>query len=78
MTDQSNPTLHALRRLHGRYEEIGDGLQDFLADQAAGEVPDPERFGNLLEAQSVTKSVMQAQFTLLQKPLKTVLNEARS
>lgn len=78
MSDQINPTLHSLRRLHGRYEDIGDGLKDFMVAQASGENPDPERFASLLASQSVTKSVMQAQFSVLQKPLKVVLNESRS
>jgi hypothetical protein len=78
MSDNGNPALHGLRRLNSEYEKIGDGLKDFLASQASGETPDPAEFASLLESQSVTKSAMQAQFNLLQKPLKTVLNESKN
>lgn len=77
MSDSSNPALRAIQRLNEKYERIGDNLKDFIAGQASGEEPDPEAFGKLLEAQSTTKAVMSAQFNLLQKPLKTVLNESR-
>ncbi|HEY8608171.1 MAG TPA: hypothetical protein VIM12_13735 [Noviherbaspirillum sp.] len=74
---QNNPTLDALQRYNQDYEEVGHGIQDFFAMQAAGEEPDPAAFARLLEAQSIIKSAMQAQFNLLQKPLKVVLNESK-
>jgi hypothetical protein len=77
MSDTSNPALQAIQRLNNKYEEIGDNMQDFMARQASGETPDPNEFARLLEAQSTTKSVLFAQFSLLQKPLKAVLNESR-
>lgn len=77
MSDTSNPAYQAIRRYSDKYERIGEGLADFVTRQAEGESPDPVEFEQLLEAQSVTKSAMQAQYALLQKPLKTVLSESR-
>jgi hypothetical protein len=77
MSDTSNPALQAIHRLNNKYEEIGDNMKDFMARQASGETPDPDEFAKLLEAQSTTKSALSAQFSLLQKPLKVVLNESR-
>lgn len=77
MSDSSNPAYQAIHRLNGRYDEIGEQMKDFLARQAAGETPDPDEFGRMLEAQSITKVALAAQATLLLKPLKTVLNESR-
>jgi len=77
MSDTSNPVLANLHRLGNKFDDIGDAIQDFMARQAAGEKPDPDEFSRLMELQSVDKSAMQAQFNLLQKPLKTVLNEVK-
>lgn len=78
MSDVSNnPAFQAIQRLNNKYEEIGENMKDFLARQAAGETPDPDEFTKLLEAQSNTKSALAAQFGLLQKPFKTVLNESK-
>ena len=78
MSDFSNPAYQAIHRLNNKYDDIGEQMKDFLARQASGETPDPDEFAQLLEAQSVTKSALAAQFNLLQKPLKTVLTESRS
>ena len=77
MSDFSNPALQAIQRLNNKFEEIGDTMEDFMVRQASGETPDPSEFTRLLEAQSTTKSALTAQFSLLQKPLKTVLSESR-
>lgn len=77
MSNTSNPALTNLHRLSNKFDDIGDAIQDFMARQAAGEKPDPDEFSKLMEMQSVDKSAMQAQFNLLQKPLKTVLNEVK-
>lgn len=77
MSDFSNPAFQAIQRLNNKYEDLGDRMKDFMARQAAGETPDPDEFAKLLEAQSITKSALAAQFGLLQKPLKTVLNESK-
>ncbi len=73
----SNPVLRNLRHLDKKFDEIGQKVNDFNRQQAAGETPDPAAFMDLLQKQSVTKSAMSAQFNLLQKPLKTVLNETK-
>lgn len=73
----SNPVLKNLRQLDRKFDEIGRQINDFNRQQADGEMPDPAAFMDLLKRQSVTKSAMNAQFNLLQKPLKTVLNETR-
>lgn len=73
----SNPVLHNLRHMDKKFDEIGQKINDFNRQQAAGEMPDPAAFMDLLQKQSVTKSAMSAQFNLLQKPLKTVLNETK-
>lgn len=73
----SNPVLRNLRHMEKKFDGIGQEINDFNRRQAAGEMPDPEVFMDLLQKQSVTKSAMTAQFNLLQKPLKTVLNETK-
>ena len=73
----SNPVLRNLRHMDKKFDEIGLQINDFNRQQAAGEMPDPAAFMDLLQKQSVTKSAMSAQFNLLQKPLKTVLNETK-
>lgn len=77
MSDFSNPAYQAIHRLNNKFDDIGDQIKDLMARQASGETPDPEEFSRLLAAESVTKSAMSAQFSLLQKPLKTVLNESK-
>ena len=77
MSDTSNPAYQGIKHLNHKYDAIGDDLKDFMARQAAGETPDPEEFSKLLELQSVTKSALTAQYNLLQKPVKIVLNEAK-
>jgi hypothetical protein len=58
-------------------DDIGGQMNNFMDKQAHGGEADPSEFQRLLEAQSVTKTAMTAQFNLLQKPLKTVLNESK-
>ena len=77
MSEFSNPAYQAIHRLNNKFDDIGEQMKDFQARQASGETPDPEEFAKLLEVQSVTKSAMNAQIGLLQKPLKTVLNESK-
>lgn len=72
-----NPVLRNLRHMEKKFDGISQDINDFNRQQAAGEMPDPAAFMELLQKQSVTKSAMSAQFNLLQKPLKTVLNETR-
>lgn len=72
-----NPVLRNLRHMEKKFDGISQDINDFNRQQAAGEMPDPAAFMALLQKQSVTKSAMSAQFNLLQKPLKTVLNETR-
>lgn len=73
----SNPVLQNLRHMDKKFDEIGQKINDFNRQQADGDMPDPEKFMDLLQKQSITKSAMNAQFNLLQKPLKTVLNETK-
>ncbi|EJL88967.1 hypothetical protein PMI16_02115 [Herbaspirillum sp. CF444] len=72
-----NPVLQNLRHLNQKFDDIGNQLNDFNRRQADGEMPDPAQFVDLLQKQSVTRTAMTAQFNLLQKPLKTVLNESK-
>lgn len=73
----SNPVQQSLRQMTQRYDDLGDQLSDFNRRQADGEHPDPSEFVDLLKKQSVAHSALNAQFSLLQKPLKTVLNESK-
>ncbi|MET3432018.1 MULTISPECIES: hypothetical protein [Herbaspirillum] len=77
MSAQSNPFLQNLRQLNTRFDSTAAQLSDFNRRQADGEHPDPAEFMDLLSKQSVTRTAMTAQFGLMQKPLKTVLNETR-
>jgi len=77
MSSNHNPVLQNLRHLNQKFDEVTGQLNDFSRRQADGEIPDPAEFTALLQKQSVTKSAMTAQFNLLQKPLKTVLNESK-
>jgi hypothetical protein len=77
MSISHDPVVKSLRHLHQKMEGIGTDLHNFMDRQAHGAAPDPEEFVKLLKAQSVTKSAMSAQFNLLQKPFKIVLNEAK-
>jgi hypothetical protein len=77
MSSNQNPVLQSLRSLSKKFDSATDGIADFQRRQTNGEQPDPQEFTRLLELQSVAHSAMNAQFNLLQKPLKTVLNETR-
>jgi len=77
MSGNNNPVLQSMRHLTQRFDDLGDKLADFNRRQADGEHPDPSEFVDLLQKQSVTHSALNAQFGLLQKPLKTVLNETK-
>lgn len=77
MSENSSPVLQNLRHLNQKFEGIGEQLNDFSRRQADGEMPDPAGFMDLLQKQSVTRTAMMAQFNLLQKPLKTALNESK-
>lgn len=73
----ANPMQQSLRHLTQRYDDLGEKLAGFNRRQADGEHPDPGEFVDLLKKHSVTHSALEAQFSLLQKPLKTVLNETK-
>ncbi len=77
MSGNPNPYLQNLRQLNNRFDSTADLMTDFHRRQADGEHPDPAEFTDLLSKQSVTRTAMTAQFSLVQKPLKTVLNETR-
>lgn len=77
MSANTNPVLQSLRHLTQRYDDLGDKLSDLNRRQADGEHPDPTEFVDLLKKQSVVHSALNAQFGMLQKPLKTVLNESK-
>jgi len=77
MSGNPNPYLQNLRHLNNRFDSTTDLMSDFNRRQADGEHPDPSEFMDLLNKQSVTRTAMTAQFGLVQKPLKTVLNETR-
>lgn len=77
MSVTTNPVQQSLRHLTQRFDDLGQKMSDFNRRQAEGEHPDPGEFVDLLQKQSVTHSALNAQFSLLQKPLKTVLTETR-
>ena len=77
MSANHNPVIQGVRNLTQRFDDLGQQLADFNRRQADGDNPDPSEFVDLLKKQSVTHSALNAQFTLLQKPLKTVLSETR-
>lgn len=72
-----NPVLQGVQRMTQRYDDLGDQLASFNRRQADGEHPDPDQFVDLLKKQSIAHSALNAQFSLLQKPLKTVLSETK-
>ncbi|MGZ5858993.1 MAG: hypothetical protein ACXWJK_17325 [Burkholderiaceae bacterium] len=76
MSDNSS-AMCALRRLNTQFDSQAAQINNFNQRQANGENPDPQQFMKLLEARSVTKEAMEAQFKLREKPLKTVLNETK-
>ena len=77
MSSNQNPVIQSLRILTQRFDATIDGINDFQRRETEGQAPDPAEFVELLQRKSVTHSVMTAQFSLLQKPLKTALNETR-
>lgn len=77
MSATANPFQQNLRHLTRQYDDLGEQMAGFNRQQADGEHPDPGAFIDMLKKQSVTHSALNAQFSLLQKPLKTVLNEAK-
>ena len=77
MSDNNSLVIGALRRLSSRYDTAGDQMTDFLRRQTEGEEPDPDEFTKLLEHRSVTSDAMSAQFKLIEKPIKTVLQESK-
>lgn len=73
----TNSTLNGLRRLNAKYEQAGEGMNDFVNREMNGEKPDSHEFMKLLEQRSIAKDAMQAQFKLFEKPMKTVLGETK-
>lgn len=72
-----NPAFDSMRRLNTRLEGYTNDMIDFTNRQMAGEEPDPNEFARILEHRSVTKSAMQMQVKLHEKPLKTILQDVR-
>jgi hypothetical protein len=77
MSDIGNPVVKNLRHFDQKMDDLNDQMNNFLDQEAHGEEPDPTEFQRMLEEKSVTKTAMTAQFNLNQKPLKTVLNDAK-
>jgi hypothetical protein len=73
----SSQMIQSLRRLSNRSDETAEQMADFARRQTGGEQPDPAEFGALLRQRSVTHDVMSAQLKLLEKPLRTVLQETK-
>jgi hypothetical protein len=73
----SNQTINALRRYNARDDQTGDQMNDFLQRQANGEKPNPNEFMDMLQKRAAIHDAMQAQFKLYEKPIKTVLNDAK-
>ena len=76
-TRSSSQSMYALRRTNDKLDGTNDRIHDFMERQMNGEKPDPEEFMKLLEKQANTQQVLQAQFKLHEKPMKTVLNETK-
>lgn len=77
MASNQNPVAQSLRALTRKFDDTCTDINEFQRRQTNGEPADPAEFTRLLQQQSVTHSAMNAQFNLLQKPLKTVLNETK-
>lgn len=77
MSNNTHPITHSLRRLEKHFDESDTRMREFMAADAAGEQPDPNDFMKLLEQHSVSRRAMEAQLKLHEKPLKTVLTEAK-
>ncbi|RSZ61097.1 hypothetical protein HF313_16465 [Massilia atriviolacea] len=77
MSHDNNPITRALRRLETHFDDADQRMRDFMAAEAAGDKPDPDSFLHMLEQRSVTRRAMEAQHKLHEKPLKTVLTEAK-
>ena len=77
MSANANHVIHSLRRLSNRSDAVGDEMADFARRQANGEQPNPDEFMKLLQLRSTTHDAMTAQFKLIEKPMKTVLQETR-
>ena len=77
MAENHNPVLQNLRHLNQKMDGVNKQMHEFMQGQAEGDEPDPGAFQQLLSQQSVTKTAMTAQFSLFQKPLKTVLSDSK-
>jgi hypothetical protein len=77
MTTDNNRVVKNLRHMNQQMNDITDAMQNLMEQQAHGGDADPQEFHRLLEAESVTKTAMTAQFNLNEKPMKTVLNDAK-
>ncbi|RZI42222.1 hypothetical protein EGT07_13445 [Herbaspirillum sp. HC18] len=77
MSDASNQMTKALRHLSNRSDRTGEQVADFMQRQTEGEKPDITEFTRILQQRSVTHDAMAAQFKLIEKPMKTVLQETR-
>lgn len=77
MSHDNNPITRSLRRLETHFDAADGRMRDFMSAEAAGEKPDPDSFMQMLEQRSVVRRAMEAQSKLHEKPLKTVLTEAK-
>jgi regulator of sigma D len=77
MSSEHNPVLQSLRRMNNKFDTNAEQINDFNRRQINGEHPDGDEFTKLMQTQATTRTAMTAQFNLLQKPLKTVLNETK-
>ncbi|AKU22900.1 hypothetical protein MJ904_08890 [Massilia sp. MB5] len=77
MSSNQNSVVQSIHRLDRKFDDTGSQMHDFYSRQTNGEMPDPNEFIRLLQQQAMVHSAMTAQFGLLQKPLKTVLNETK-
>ncbi|MFC7516074.1 hypothetical protein ACFQUU_13750 [Herbaspirillum sp. GCM10030257] len=76
-TRTSSQSMYALRRTNDKLDGANDQIDHFMERQMNGEKPDPAEFMKLLEKQATAQQALQAQFKLLEKPMKTVLNETK-
>jgi hypothetical protein len=77
MSNNPNQVMQGLRRLSARSEAAADQMNDFVRRQANGEQPDGDEFIKLLQQRSTTHDAMAAQFKLIEKPMRTVLQETK-
>jgi len=71
----NDKTIDALHRMNKRWDNVENGVKDFMQKQVSGQNPDPQEFMDLMAKQSTTQLGMQAQMNLHEKPMKNILGD---